>query len=83
MLLVSSLAIRKSHQPILVPTIQLMLSIFSTFTLQEVGMLAHRSDPSDSIARTLALTTGLQVKPEDPIAQTTNGMKADERALVM
>lgn len=53
------------------------LRIFGCFPLQEIGMLAHRSDPSDSIRRTIALTTELEMdmagQPEKP----------EDRALIM
>lgn len=53
------------------------LRIFGCFSLQEIGTLAHRSDISDSIGRTLALTTDLGVSnPVEP-------EKPEERALIM
>ncbi|WVO16164.1 hypothetical protein L204_103834 [Cryptococcus depauperatus] len=39
-------------------------SIFAVFNLQEAATLAHRSDTKESLARTLSLTTDLQVTLE-------------------
>jgi uncharacterized protein (DUF736 family) len=39
--------------------------IFATFPLQEIGTLAHRSDSNDSLARTISLTTELQLIPDE------------------
>lgn len=51
--------------------------IFGCFPLQEIGTLAHRSDPSDSITETISMTTDLEIdlvgQPERP----------EERALIM
>lgn len=56
--------------------------IFATFPLQEVAVLAHRADESDSLARTVALTTKLQVKTEvdDPSEEDA---RLTDRALIM
>lgn len=51
--------------------------IFGCFSLQEIGTLAHRSDISDSVGRTLALTTDLDLS--DPVEPE----KPEERALIM
>ncbi|GFZ43931.1 hypothetical protein JCM24511_01651 [Saitozyma sp. JCM 24511] len=57
-------------------------SIFATFPLQEVAVLAHRADESDSLARTVALTTQLQVKTEvdDPSEEDA---RLTDRALII
>jgi len=54
-----------------------MARIFGCFSLQEIGAMAHRSDASDSIGRTLSLTTELD------ISDTPQPEKAEERALIM
>jgi hypothetical protein len=51
--------------------------IFGCFSLQEIGTMAHRSDISDSVGRTLALTTDLDIS--DPVEPE----KPEERALIM
>jgi hypothetical protein len=45
-------------------------------------VLAHRADESDSLARTVALTTKLQVKAEVDDASEEDARLAD-RALIM
>lgn len=51
--------------------------IFGCFPLQEIGTLAHRSDPSDAITETISLTTELEMdlagRPDEP----------ENRALIM
>jgi hypothetical protein len=55
--------------------------IFATFPLQEIGVLAHRSDASDSLSRTISLTTELQLVSEgDDLDQED---KPEERVLIM
>nr|XP_019046368.1 hypothetical protein I302_05112 [Kwoniella bestiolae CBS 10118]OCF25298.1 hypothetical protein I302_05112 [Kwoniella bestiolae CBS 10118] len=54
-------------------------SIFATFNLQEIAVLAHRSDPSESLIRTLQLTTDLEVSLE----REDEDEKLPERALII
>ncbi|WWC94199.1 hypothetical protein V866_001039 [Kwoniella sp. B9012] len=54
-------------------------SIFATFNLQEIAVLAHRSDPSESLIRTLQLTTDLEVSLEGEEEEE----KLPERALII
>ncbi|WVQ67650.1 uncharacterized protein L199_005853 [Kwoniella botswanensis] len=54
-------------------------SIFATFNLQEIAVLAHRSDPSESLIRTLQLTTDLEVSLEGEVEEE----KLPERALII
>ncbi|WWC89273.1 uncharacterized protein L201_004194 [Kwoniella dendrophila CBS 6074] len=56
-------------------------SIFAVFNLQEIGVLAHRSDPSESLIRTLQLTTELEVDLEGDIDNEES--KDPERALII
>lgn len=56
-------------------------SIFATFPLQEIGLLAHRTDEAESIARTVMMTTGLQVAPEANMTVTAD--KPADRVLIM
>lgn len=55
-------------------------SIFGTFGLQEVGLLAERNDESDTLARTLSLTTRLQITPDDRMAVES---EIPDRSLIM
>jgi len=48
--------------------------------LQEVGVLAIRSDEEESLARTISMTTELQLTDETDFE---NEEKPQERALVM
>jgi hypothetical protein len=48
--------------------------------LQEIGVLAHRSDEGESLARTISMTTELQLEAE---AEDLDEEKPQERALVM
>ncbi|WWC62022.1 uncharacterized protein I303_104609 [Kwoniella dejecticola CBS 10117] len=57
-------------------------SIFATFNLQEIVVLAHRSDSSESLIRTLQLTTDLQVSLEDE-GDDEEEEKVPERALII
>lgn len=50
--------------------------IFGCFSLQEIGAMAHRGDATDSIGRTLALTTELDISD-------TPQPEKEERALIM
>nr|XP_019001214.1 uncharacterized protein I203_06410 [Kwoniella mangroviensis CBS 8507]OCF64675.1 hypothetical protein I203_06410 [Kwoniella mangroviensis CBS 8507] len=54
-------------------------SIFATFNLQEIAVLAHRSESSESLIRTLQLTTDLQVSLEGEDEEE----KLPERALII
>ncbi|WVQ99437.1 hypothetical protein IAU59_006572 [Kwoniella sp. CBS 9459] len=56
-------------------------SIFATFNLQEVAVLAHRSDPSESLAKTLSLTTDLEVSLEG--AEEDEDEQLPDRALII
>ncbi|OCF36814.1 hypothetical protein I316_01410 [Kwoniella heveanensis BCC8398] len=56
-------------------------SIFATFNLQEVAVLAQRSDASESLAKTLSLTTDLEVTLEGENEE--EGEKVPDRALVI
>ncbi|WRT66420.1 uncharacterized protein IL334_003376 [Kwoniella shivajii] len=56
-------------------------SIFATFNLQEIAVLAHRSDPSESLIRTLQLTTDLEVDLDGELDQEED--KEPERALII
>lgn len=51
--------------------------IFGCFPLQEIGLLAHRTDSSDSIAETISLTTELEM---DVVGLSEN---TENRALIM
>ncbi|ORY33952.1 hypothetical protein BCR39DRAFT_592578 [Naematelia encephala] len=57
-------------------------SIFATFVIQEVGVLAQRSDTNESLERTMSLTTELQVLPEEEEDETDETGPPD-RALVI
>ena len=50
--------------------------------MQEIGILALRSDPSDSLMRTIALTTELEVTPEVEAPQEKENPD-ESRVLVM
>ncbi|KAK8864447.1 hypothetical protein IAR55_001696 [Kwoniella newhampshirensis] len=56
-------------------------SIFATFNLQEVAVLVHRSDWSDSLINTLALTTDLEVGLEG--SEDEGASTAPDRALII
>lgn len=60
-------------------------SIFAAFALQEVGLLAARQGEEDGLARTIGLTTELQLEPDPPgkrNSSTQTNARAD-RALVI
>ncbi|WWD17253.1 hypothetical protein CI109_101691 [Kwoniella shandongensis] len=56
-------------------------SIFATFNLQEVAVLAQRSDPGESLIKTLALTTDLEVSLEG--GEEDEAAKVPDRALII
>nr|XP_019011130.1 uncharacterized protein I206_04442 [Kwoniella pini CBS 10737]OCF49911.1 hypothetical protein I206_04442 [Kwoniella pini CBS 10737] len=56
-------------------------SIFATFNLQEIVVLAHRSDPSESLIKTLQLTTDLEVSLEGENHEEED--EIPERALII
>ncbi|ORX36593.1 hypothetical protein BD324DRAFT_626451 [Kockovaella imperatae] len=57
-------------------------SIFAAFPMQEIGLLVHRSDPSESLMRTISLTTDLEIVPEIADATEENG-EEQQRALII
>lgn len=57
-----------------------MLSIFAAFALQEVGVLAIKNGEEDSLARTISMTTELQLTNEQ---EEEDDEKPQERALIM
>lgn len=59
----------------------LRIRIFATFPLQEIGLLAHRADEDESVARTIMMSTGLQVAPEADLDLVPD--KPADRALIM
>ena len=54
--------------------------IFAAFPMQEIGTLAYRSDASESLMRTISLTTDLLIIPQ---AEEDEENKPQERALIM
>lgn len=56
------------------------IRIFATFLIQEIGTLALRSDPKETMTRALSLTSDLLFDEEDP---GINSLKIAERALIM
>ena len=57
-------------------------SIFPIIALQEVAILAHRSDANDTVARALALASGLEVSLE-AVEGAVEEEKPPERALIV
>lgn len=56
------------------------LRIFATAILQEIGVLALRTDSTDSLARTISMTTELHIEEDDELVEQGD---AEGRALIL
>lgn len=55
--------------------------IFATAILQEIGVLAIRTDSTDSLARTISMMTELQIEEDDELVEQAD--TAQGRALIL